>query len=284
MAVDDNIDDHFDFDDSIELSKHDVSFEEADLDVRSGTNNPADEFIWVLGDAPDCQDANLLTKNDNDHLAIDPADEFIQVNSNNLTMHPVEEICKGAGKTLNTLVPTGISKITELTLDQFENNYKHFAQKLADVDTDLVIRAILLKNNDVYNYSFKIQGTDNLQNATISAANKVCNLLLGWVLKGNTLVCSLGAGHNGAHTSITRNVHIPNFINTLNKIKDKTGLYIIVQASNYDWLEYAGGNTIYEDLFVTSGLLFKATIKQNTGSPGQIKINELVKGIPWQVH
>ena len=171
------------------------------------------------------------------------------------------------------------------------NSIQTFAQKLADVDTDPVIRAILLKNNDVvYNYSFKIQGTDNLQNATISAANKVCNLLLGWVLKGNTLVCSLGAGHNGACTSITRNMHISNFINTLNKIKDKTGLYIIVQASNYDWLEYAGGYTIYEDLFVMankksinptidltwriygamSGLLLKATIKPNTGSPGQI--------------
>ena len=88
MAVNKNdIDDHFNFDDSIELSKHNVSFEEADPDVRSGTNNPADEFIWVLGDAPDHGDADLLTTNDNDNLAIDPADEFIQVNSNNLTMH-----------------------------------------------------------------------------------------------------------------------------------------------------------------------------------------------------
>ena len=45
-------------------------------------------------------------------------------------------------------------------------------------------------------------------------------------------------------------MHISNFINTLNKIKDKTGLYIIVTASNYDWLEYASGNTTYEDLFI----------------------------------
>ena len=69
-------------------------------------------------------------------------------------------------------------------------------------------------------------------------------------IKGDKLVCSLGAGHNGVCTYITRNVHISNFINTLNKIKDKTGLYIIVMASNYDWLEYACGNTTYEDLFV----------------------------------
>ena len=45
-------------------------------------------------------------------------------------------------------------------------------------------------------------------------------------------------------------MHIANFIATLNKIKDKTGLYIIVTALNFDWLEYAGGNTMYEDLIV----------------------------------
>ena len=120
------------------------------------------------------------------------------------------------------------------------------------METNLVIRAILLKNNEViFNYSFRIQGTDNVHDATIAASNKVCNLFLGIALKGDTMVCSLGAGHNSAHISITRNVHISNFINTLYKIKDKTGLYIIITASKYDWLEYAGGNTTYEDLFVT---------------------------------
>ena len=79
----------------------------------------------------------------------------------------------------------------------------------------------------------------------------MCDLFLGIALKGDTIVCSLGAGHNSAHISITRNVHISNFINTLHRIKDKTGLYIIIIASKYDWLEYAGGNTTYEDLFVT---------------------------------
>ena len=53
-----------------------------------------------------------------------------------------------------------------------------------------------------------------------------------------------------ACVSITRNVHVANFIATLNKVKDKTGLYIIVTALNCDWLEYAGGNTTYENLFV----------------------------------
>ena len=79
-----------------------------------------------------------------------------------------------------------------------------FAQKLADIDTSLVIRAILLNNNEViFNYSFKIIGTDNVQNATIAAANKVCNQYLVCALKGDTLICSLGAGHNGVQETCT---------------------------------------------------------------------------------
>ena len=172
--------------------------------------------------------------------------------SNNNTTLSEAEISQGSASPQNLWILSGISKITELTLDLFENNYKLFAQKLVDVETDLVIRAILLKNNEViFNYSFKIQGTDNVHDATIIATNKVCNLFLGFALKGDTIICSLGAGYNSAHISITRNMHISNFINTLHKIKDTTGLYIIITASKYDWLEYAGGNTTYEDLFVT---------------------------------
>ena len=48
-----------------------------------------------------------------------------------------------------------------------------------------------------------------------------------------------------------RNVHVHNLISTLHSIKDKTGLYIIIEGSKYDWLEYASGDTIHEDLFVT---------------------------------
>ena len=56
---------------------------------------------------------------------------------------------------------------------------------------------------------------NNIQNATNAAANKVCNLYLVRALKGDTLLCSLGAGHNCAHVLITRNVHVANFIETL---------------------------------------------------------------------
>ena len=72
--------------------------------------------------------------------------------------------------------------------------------------------------NFIYNFSYKIQGTENIQNATIAAANKVCEQYLGRALKSDTLVCSLGPGTNGVRVSITRNVHISRFISTLNKI------------------------------------------------------------------
>ena len=122
-------------------------------------------------------------------------------------MTPVKEFHQVDGNPHNAVIPKGASKITELTLDQFENNYQLFAKKLVDIDTGLVIRAILLKNNEViFNYSFKIIGTDNVQNATIAADNKVCNLYLVCALKGDTLICSLGAGHNSVHVSITRNM------------------------------------------------------------------------------
>ena len=104
-----------------------------------------------------------------------------------------------------------------------------FAQKLADVESNLVIRAILLKNNEVvYNYSYKIQGTENVQNATIAATNKVCEQYLGRALKSDTLVCSLGAGYNGVRVSFTKNVHISRLISTLNKIKKTLLAFILL--------------------------------------------------------
>ena len=78
----------------------------------------------------------------------------------------------------------------------------------------------------------------------------MCNRYLSIATKGDTLICSLGAGHNSVWVSITRNVHIANPIATLNKIKVKTGLYTIVTALHCDWLEYAGGNTKYENFVV----------------------------------
>ena len=115
----------------------------------------------------------------------------------------------------------------------------------------MVIRALLLKNKEVINnYSFKIISTDNVHNATIAVANVMCKLYLAIASKGDTLTCSLGAGHNGVRTSITRNVRISKLITTLNKIKVKTGLYTIAMATKCNWSEFYGGNIMNEDLVV----------------------------------
>ena len=219
--------------------------------------NLTDEFILANGSPSEGEAEATLSKNksqnvNDDSFVVDlPAagkesmnllangspgncDDKAILSNNNTTLSEAE-ISQGSASPQNLWILSGISKITELTLDLFENNYKLFAQKLVDVETDLVIRVILLKNNEViFNYSFKIQGTDNVHDATITATNKVCNLFLGFALKGDTIICSLEAGYNSACISITRNMHVSNFINTLHKINDTTGLYIIITASKYD--------------------------------------------------
>ena len=133
----------------------------------------------------------------------------------NQPAQPAAVFSQGSVIPQNLLVPTGISKLTELTLDQFKNNFRRFAKKLVNDDSDLVIRVILLKNNAVfYNYTFKILGTSNVHDAIIVSTCKVCDLFLDHATKGDTLLCSLGAGHNSVCTSIIRNVHVHNLIST----------------------------------------------------------------------
>ena len=77
------------------------------------------------------------------------------------------------------LIPSGISNITQLTLDQFDNNFRLFAQKLINVESDLTIRVILLKNNTMFlNYTFNILGSSNVQEAIIASTCKVCTIFL----------------------------------------------------------------------------------------------------------
>ena len=78
----------------------------------------------------------------------------------------------------------------------------------------------------------------------------MCNLYLAIAAKGDTLTCSLGAGHNGVQTTITRNLHISKLITTLNKIKVKTGLCTIVMATKCNWSEFDGGDITSGDLVV----------------------------------
>ena len=116
----------------------------------------------------------------------------------------------------------------------------------------LTIRVILLKNNTMFlNYTFKIHGSSNVLEAILASTHQVCTILLEHATRGDTLLCSLGAGHTSVQNSIIRNIHVYNLVSTLNQIKNITGLYILMEGSKYDWLEYASNDTIYVDLFVT---------------------------------
>ena len=107
------------------------SFDEADSDTRGQTTSQRMDFHPVSGASP----SRLH------------ADENLSLNN---PAPPVAEFSQGSVIPQNLLVPTGISKITELTLDLFKNNYRLFAKKLVNVDSDQVIRVILLKNKEVF--------------------------------------------------------------------------------------------------------------------------------------
>ena len=89
----------------------DDSYDKADSDAGSVTTTPVDESIQVIGDPPSCENA--------------------KANTVNQTILSVYEFIQSDGIPHKIAIPPGISKITELTLDQFENNYKLFAQKIS---------------------------------------------------------------------------------------------------------------------------------------------------------
>ena len=108
---------------------------------------------------------------------------------------PGAEVCQG-NVVPQHLIPSRISKSTQLTLDQFDNNYRLFAQKLKNDDSNLTIRVILLKNNLMFlNYTFKIIGSSNVLEAILASTHKMCSTLLEHISRGDTLLCSLEAGY-----------------------------------------------------------------------------------------
>ena len=112
------------------------------------------------------------------------------------------------GNTPHTILK-GITKMTEVTLELFDNNYHLYAQKINHPEEGLFIRVILMKNNAIFfNYTYKIIGTSNIAIATIASADQVCNHYLVYADKGDTFLCSLGDGHNGVRNSIIRNEHL----------------------------------------------------------------------------
>ena len=150
------------------------------------------------------------------------------------------------------LIPSNTSKSTQLTLDQFDNNFRLFSQRLKNDDSNLTIRVVLLKNNLMFlNYTFNILGTSNVLEAILASTYIMCSKLLEHISKGDTLLCLLEAGYLSIRNSIIRNKHVYNLVSILNQIKTKTGLYIIMEGSKYDWLEYASNDTIYVELIVT---------------------------------
>ena len=137
-------------------------------------------------------------------------------------------------------------------LDQFDNNYRLFSQKLKNDNTNPTIRVVLLRNNLMFlNYTFNILGSSNVLEAILASTYIMCSKLLEHISKGDTLLCSLEAGYICVRNSIIRNKHVYNLVSILNQIKNKTGLYILMEGSKYDWLEYASDGTIQVDLFVT---------------------------------
>ena len=205
-----------------------------DIDV---TNVPVDGYVRVLSDrqVQPNHDPAILRNTVPLNLQ-DPTAMYPKVHSSGNTPH---------------LIPKGIKNITELTLEWFDNNYHLYVQKINHSEEGLFIRAILMKNNAIFfNYTYKINGTTNVAIATIASADQVCNHYLVHAVKGDTFLCSLGDGHNGVRISIIRNEHLANFIKTLNEIKCKIGLYTIVSGHKSDWLQYAGHNTIYQELLL----------------------------------
>ena len=150
------------------------------------------------------------------------------------------------------LIPSNTSKSTQLTLDQFENNYRLFSQRLKNDDDNLTVRVIVLKNNQMFlNFTCKILGTTNVIEAILASTYIMCSKLLEHLSKGDTFLCSLEAGYLTIRNSIIRNKHVFNLVDILNQIKNKTGLYIIMEGSKYDWLEYASNDTTHIELVVT---------------------------------
>ena len=84
-----------------------------------------------------------------------------------------------------------------------------------------------------------------------NSTSKSTQKLLEHLTKGDTFLCSLEAGYLTIRNSIIRNKHVFNLVDILNQIKDKTGLYTIMEGSKYDWLEYASHDTTHIELFVT---------------------------------
>ena len=175
-------DDQVEFDDSAIVESHshnDLTLNDNDhvlytVDAtirRPGLMTPVDGNIRVSSDRT-LTDASTQTTGIGLARDLDtgrgllPVDGDIQVTGNN-------------GVQIPHSVPKGIAKITELTLELFDNNYNLYAQKINHPEEGLFIRTILMKNNLIFfNNTYKISGTSNVAIATIASTDQVCNQYL----------------------------------------------------------------------------------------------------------
>ena len=244
--------DNVESDDSLSVethSKHDNTNTDNDHDmytvdatVRSpGLITPVDGNIRVLS-VQTLTDASTQTTGSGRSQNLDTDRGLLPVDGN-------VQVTGNKGVQLPAHVPKGAAKVNKLTLELFDNNFNLYAQKINHHEDGLFIRAILMKNNNIiFNNTYKINGTSNVAIATIASADQVCNQYLVHAGKGDSFICALGDGHHGVQNPIIRNEHLANFINTLNSIKVKIGLYTIVTGLKSDWLQYASHNTIYQEL------------------------------------
>ena len=142
------------------------------------------------------------------------------VASQNMTP-PGAEICTG-DLVPQYLIPSNTSKSTQLTLDQFDNNFRLFSQRLKNDDSNMTIRVVLLKNNLMFlNYTFNILGTTNVLEAILASTYIMCSKLLERISKGDTLLCSLEAGYLNIRNSIIRNKHVYNLVSIFNQNQNR---------------------------------------------------------------
>ena len=240
----------------INIDKNDNSNDDQDDDpIPTGTNGGGGSTDNRMEVHPLCGDPSSQVTSGEGHALNDTTlPETVVCQGNVVTQHltlPGAEVCHG-DVVPQHLIPSRISKSTQLTLDQFDNNYRLFLQKLKNYDSNLTIRVVLLRNNLMFlNYTFNILGSSNVLEAILASTYIMCSKLLEHISKGDTLLCLLEAGYICVRNSIIRNKLVYNLVSILNQIKNKTGLYILMEGSKYDWLEYASNDTIQVDLFVT---------------------------------
>ena len=167
-----------------------------DGNIQVGGDSQSHDNDVALVHVVQCDRHVLNNTQNNTGCGLSPDDGDIQVTGNN-------------GVTILHTIPKGVTKITELTLELFNNNYHLYAQKINHPEEGLLVRAILMKNNAIFfNHTYKIIGTSNVAIATIASTDQVCNHYLVHADKGDTFICALGDGHNGVRNSIIRNEHL----------------------------------------------------------------------------